>query len=100
MKLDVLGTYRLTEDAKADLIRIYQRGLLEFGEAQADDYYNAFFDRFEFLAEQPLSYPAVDTIRIGYRRSACGADSIYYRVQGEVVEIMAIIGQQDLEGWL
>jgi len=95
-----MGTYRLTEDAKADLIRIYQRGLLEFGEAQADDYYNAFFDRFEFLAEQPLSYPAVDTIRIGYRRSLCGADSIYYRVQGEVVEIMAIIGQQDLEGWL
>jgi len=38
-----MGTYRLTEDAKADLIRIYQRGLLEFGEAQADDYHNAFF---------------------------------------------------------
>ena len=69
-----MGTYRLTEDAKDDLIRIYQRGLLEFGEAQADDYYNAFFDRFEFLVEQPLSYPAVDGIRTGYRRSLCGAD--------------------------
>ena len=93
-----MGTYRLTEDAKADLIRIYQRGLREYGEVQADAYYNAFFDRFEFLAEQPLSYPAVDVIRVGYRRSLCGADSIYYRVQGEVVEIMAIIGQQDLDG--
>jgi toxin ParE1/3/4 len=77
-----MGTYRLTEGAKADA------------------YYNAFFDRFEFLAEQPLSYPAVDGFRAGYRRSLCGADSIYYRVQGEVVDIMAIIGQQDIDGWL
>jgi len=95
-----MGSYRLTQDAKADLIRIYQRGLREYGEAQADDYYNALFDRFELLAERPLSYPAVDTIRVGYRRSVCGADSIYYRIQEETVEVMAIIGQQDLEGWL
>jgi len=52
------------------------------------------------LAERPLSYPAVDDIRVGYRRSVCGADSIYYRIEGEAVEIMAIIGQQDLDGWL
>ena len=95
-----MGSYRLTQDAKADLIRIYQRGLREYGEAQADDYYNALFDRFELLAERPLSYPAVDAIRVGYRRSVCGADSIYYRIQEETVEVMAIIGQQDLEGWL
>lgn len=95
-----MGSYRLTEDAKADLIRIYQRGLREYGEGQVDAYYNAFFDRFELLAERPLSYPAVDDIRVGYRRSVCGADSTYYRIEGEAVEIMAIIGQQDLEGWL
>ncbi|MBN7796966.1 type II toxin-antitoxin system RelE/ParE family toxin [Parahaliea mediterranea] len=59
-----------------------------------------FFDRFEQLAAQPFSYPAVDDIRAGYRRSVCGIDSIYYRVQGETVEIMAIIGQQDLDQWL
>ena len=95
-----MGTYRLTEDAKADLIRIYQRGVQEFGEVRADEYFNAFFERFSFLAEQPLAYPAVDDIRPGYRRSLCGTDSIYYRVRGEVVEIMAIIGQQDLDDWL
>ena len=95
-----MATYRLTEDAKADLIRIYQRGLREFGEDQADDYYEAFFDRFELLAERPLSYPAVDDIMVGYRRSVCGSDSIYYQTRGETVEIMANIGQQDLEGLL
>jgi toxin ParE1/3/4 len=95
-----MGTYRLTEDAKDDLIRIYQRGLREFGEVQADAYFNAFFERFELLADQPLAYPAVEDIRAGYRRSVCGVDSIYYRVEGEIVEIMAIIGQQDLDDWL
>jgi hypothetical protein len=31
-----MGTYRLTEDAKSDLKRIYARGLREYGEEQAD----------------------------------------------------------------
>lgn len=95
-----MGTYRLSENAREDLRRIYRRGLREYGEAQADQYYNALFDRFEQIAEQPFLYPAVDDIREGYRRSVCGVDSIYYRIEGEMVEIMAIIGRQDLEEWL
>jgi len=74
--------------------------LREFGEVQAEAYFNVFFERFEMLAEQPLAYPAVDEIRVGFRRSVCGADSIYYRVTGDTVEVMAIIGQQDLDDWL
>ncbi len=95
-----MGNYRLSGNAKADLTRLYRRGLREYGEAQADKYYEAFFERFEQLAEQPLLYQAVDDIRPGYRRSVCGSDSIYYRIDGETVEIMAIIGQQDLEEWI
>ena len=100
MKRTAMGHYRLSENAKADLKRIYRRGLRAYGEAQADKYYNAFFDRFEQIAEQPLLYQVVADIRKGYRRSVCGADSIYYRIAGETVEIMAIIGQQDLDEWL
>ncbi len=95
-----MGNYRLTEDAKSDLKRIYMRGLRVHGEVQVDAYYNAFYDRFEQLAEQPLLYPAVEDIRAGYRRTVCGVDSIYYRILGDTVEIMAIIGQQDVGGWL
>jgi toxin ParE1/3/4 len=92
-----MATYRLSEQAREDLRRIYRHGLREYGEAQADQYYNALFDRFEEIAEQPLLYPAVDEIREGYRRSVCGVDSIYYRVEDGTVEIMAIIGRQDVE---
>jgi toxin ParE1/3/4 len=92
-----MGIYRLTADAKADLRRIYYRGLEKWGEAQADLYYNAFFDRFEQIAEQPYMYQAVDHIRKGYRRNVCGVDSIYYRVVGNTIEIMNILGRQDTD---
>jgi toxin ParE1/3/4 len=42
-----MGNYKLSEDAKTDLIRIHQRGVVEHGQIQADKYYTAFFDRFE-----------------------------------------------------
>ena len=90
-----MGNYKLSEDAKTDLIRIHQRGVREHGQIQADKYYMAFFDRFEQLAEQPYLYQAVDDIREGYRRCVCGVDSIYYRIDGNTVEIMNIIGRQD-----
>ena len=43
LKRGVMGTYRLTEDAKSDLKRIYARGFREYGEEQAGIYFNAFF---------------------------------------------------------
>lgn len=92
--------YKLSEEAKQDLIRIHQYGTKTFGEAQADKYFNGFFEHFNRIAENPYSFPAVDIIRKGYRRAAYGSDSIYYRTSTETVEIMAIVGQQDLEGLL
>ena len=77
--------------------RIYRCGFDTYGEEKADLYYAALFDRFDELVEQPLLYPAVEEVRVGYRRSVCGTDSIYYRIEGETVEIMAIIGQQDID---
>jgi len=94
-----MAKYKISEDAKADLRRIYRRGVREYGEAMADQYYDAFFDRFEQLAEQPYLYQAADEVREGYRRSVCGVDSIYYRVEDDTVEIMAILGQQDVDEW-
>ena len=95
-----MGSYKLSEDAQSDLIRIHQRGVRLYGEAQADKYFYDFFDRFEQLAEQPYLYQAVDDIREGYRRSVCGVDNIYFRVDGDTVVIMSILGQQDVDGWL
>ncbi len=95
-----MGNYKLTEDAQADLIRIHQHGVRVHGEAQADKYYNAFFDRFRQIAEQPYLYQAIDDIREGYRQSVCGVDTIYYRIVGDTVEIMNVLGRQNRDKWL
>jgi toxin ParE1/3/4 len=88
--------YRLSEEAKLDLARIYWRGIEEFGERQAENYYEALFKRFDDIADAPYKFQAVDHIREGYRRSVCGVDSIYYRINGEVIEIMRVLGRQDV----
>ena len=91
-----MAEYRLSNEAKADLIRIHQYGIERFGMAQADKYYNTFFKYFDIIAQQPYSFETADNIRNGYRRCACGSDSIYYRINNNIVEIMAIVGRQDL----
>jgi toxin ParE1/3/4 len=94
-----MGNYRLAPEAKADLERIWFYGVQNWGLGAADKYYAAFFDHFEQLAAQPHLYPAAE-IREGYRRSVCGSESVYYRIVGEAVEIMAIIGRQEVDDWL
>lgn len=95
-----MANYKLSNAAKEDLIRIHHYGVERFGMQQADTYFNSFFDHFEMIARQPLSFESVDFIKKGYRRCVCGSDAIYYKVNNNVVEIMTIIGKQDLENKL
>jgi len=92
-----MSKYKLSNEAKEDLIRIHQYGVRKFGMSQADKYYNSFFEYFNIIAQRPFSFESVDYIKAGYRRCVCGSDSIYYKVNGDTVEIMAIVGMQDLK---
>lgn len=95
-----MAKFRLTNEAKADLIRIHQYGTVKFGAAQADKYFYSFFEQFDLIAQRPFAFEAVDYIKEGYRRCVCGSDSIYYKVRGVNVEIIAIVGKQDLRNIL
>ena len=92
--------YRLSNEAKNDLIRIHHYGVEKFGTTQADLYFESFFTHFDSIAERPFSFESVDYIKPGYRRCFCGVDSIYFRINKNIVEIMAIVGRQDLAGKL
>lgn len=92
-----MANYKLSNVAKEDLIRIHQYAVKKFGMAQADKYFDSFFEYFEVIAKQPFSFESVDFIKKGYRRCVCGSDSIYYKINEDIVEIMAIIGRQDLD---
>jgi len=91
-----MNEYLLNLEAKEDLIRIHQYGVQQFGMTQADKYFESFFECFEKIAQQPYAFESINYIKKGYRRCVCGSDSIYYKINRDVVEIMAIIGRQDL----
>ena len=87
-------------EAKRDLIRIHHYGVEKFGMAQADKYFYSFFKYFDIISQRPFSFESVDFIKKGYRRCVCGPDSIYFRINDDIVEIMAIVGRQDLDNVL
>jgi len=95
-----MAEYRLSNEAREDLIRIHHFGVEKFGIIQADKYFDTFFDYFEIIAQRPFSFESVDYIKEGYRRCPCGSDTIYYRINDKKVEIMAFIGMQDLKNIL
>jgi toxin ParE1/3/4 len=91
-----MDKYLVSNQAKEDLIRLHQYGLANFGQPQADKNFDAFFIQFEIIAERPFAFEAIDHIAPGYRRCLCGVDSIFYRVENGRVEIMTIVGRQDI----
>ncbi|MFT7387873.1 MAG: toxin ParE1/3/4 [Candidatus Endobugula sp.] len=66
--------YRLTNAAQEDMDQLLDQGIDDYGVEAAIDYYGKIEKRFASPVEQP--YPAVNEIRVGYRRAVCGAHSI------------------------
>ncbi len=95
-----MANYRISNSAKEDLIRIHHFGVKKFGMSQADKYFETFFNYFEIIAERPYAFEAVDFIKPGYRRCVCGSDTIYYKINNETVDIIAIVRMQDLNNIL
>jgi toxin ParE1/3/4 len=91
-----LAGYRLTEAAAGDLLAIASFGIERFGVAAARRYHQRLAQRLEDVAARPLAYPAVGHIRPGYRRSVCGVHSIYFRIVENGVEVVRILGRQDV----
>ena len=54
--------YRLSNEAKKDLIRIHHYGIEKFGATQADEYFDSFFECFDIIAQRPFSFVSVDYI--------------------------------------
>jgi len=91
-----MSNYRLSKTAEMDLIQIYRYGVNQFGMAQADNYYNSLYDYFDIISQRPFSFESVDYIKLGYRRCVFGVHSIYFKINSNTVEVMAIVGRQDL----
>ena len=91
-----MAKYRLSNEAKNDLIRIHHYGVEKFGMTQADKYFESFFEYFDIIADRPYSFELVEYIKKDYRHCVCGVDSIYFKINEDIIDIMAILGRQDL----
>jgi len=91
-----MGEYELAPEAERDLLNIALHGIENFGFEQSELYRDGLKARFQEIADHPLRYPAVDQIRKGYRRSVFQSHAIYYRVDGQGIAIMRVLGRQDL----
>lgn len=92
--------YRLSALAKEDLKRIYLYGVANFGTEQADSYFYELFQMFQLIADNPFMFQSIDHIRPGYRRCMYKSDHIYFRLNEQHIDIMALIGAQSIDLWL
>ena len=87
----------VSETADQHLENIYRYGFKNFGPRIADEYMLAIIDQFDLICDNPELYPNVEDLLPNLRRCVCNKHSIYYRIIGDTVEIMAVIGRQDIE---
>lgn len=92
-----MAKYSLSREADADLQSIYEFGAVNFGIDQADTYFDGLVDQLGKIAKHPERYPRVDEIRAGYRRAIFDSHAIYFKASDDGVEVIRILGQQDLE---
>jgi toxin ParE1/3/4 len=91
-----MNSYLLSEAATQDIETIFQFGIDRFGIHKAEQYINGLETRLKEIANQPKSFPAVDYLREGYRRSTYRSHSIYYKKLGNGVLIVRILGAQNI----
>ena len=87
--------YRLSQEAKSDLLSIARYGDARFGVKQSDRYRDLLKQRFEQIAESPFMYQKVEYIKKGLRRSVCGVHSIYYYVEDDGIYIVRVLRSQE-----
>ena len=54
-----MADYKLSNQAKNDLIRVHQFGVKQFGEKQADLYFDTLFECIDVIALRPFAFEDV-----------------------------------------
>jgi toxin ParE1/3/4 len=87
-----VGTFSLTEAAKADLKSVAAYTQRKWGKDQRRNYAKQFDDAFHMLAERPEAGAACDSIKAGYRKFPNGSHVIFYRhLSNTEIEIVRIL---------
>lgn len=91
-----MNEYRLSEEAEHDVAEMYRRGYWEFGEIQADKFYNQLFDSLELLASFPLSGREADGIYLNLRRIELNPYVVFYLPRDYGVYVLRLLKQAQI----
>jgi toxin ParE1/3/4 len=86
-----MADYRLSPAAERDLESIWKYTRGEWGLEQAERYTDLLAAAFQVLAESPMSAPACDHIRQGYRRRNVERHMIYFRITDYGIAIIRVL---------
>ena len=84
--------YELTEAAGADLSDIYSFTFTEFGERQADAYFESLDECLTRLASNPQLGREIGFLRKGYRLFVHQRHSIYYKPAKSGILVVRVLG--------
>jgi toxin ParE1/3/4 len=87
-----VAEYALSAAAERDLAGIYAYTFGEFGDTQADRYFESIEDCLVRLAANPSLGREVEQIREGYRRLVHRRHSIYYQASGQGIYVVRVLG--------
>jgi toxin ParE1/3/4 len=86
--------FKLTPSALYDFRNIGDYTIKNWDKIQCDKYLDKLDNRFYWLAENPKSGSRRDEIKQGYYSYPEGSHIIYYRIQSNFIEIIAILHEQ------
>ena len=89
-----MADFRLTPAALRDLEGIWRYTVQQWGVAQAERYLDTLNASFESLAHAPLSAPACEHIRPGYRRQQVERHAVYYRIEDASVIVVRVLHER------
>ena len=87
-----MPNYALSASADRDLTEIYRYSYAEFGELQADAYFESLDDCLTTLGENPELGRDVGLLRAGYRVFVHKRHSIYYTKTRSGIFVVRVLG--------
>ena len=88
-----MAVYSLFSKAAADLSRIYEYSILNFGLKQAREYLTGLHERFETLAESPMQGRSASELSPDLRRLERESHVVFYVPTAKGVRIVRVLHQ-------
>ena len=86
--------YVLSPRAQSDLEAIWDHTERQWGLDQAEQYLRQIWQGIEIVAAKPLVGRDCSELRASYRKYRTGAHVLFYRVTGEIIDVVRILHER------